>query len=54
VSAVHAGKDSGPGIVETSIVMGLAVVLALVIVIFFGGQLAQVIGVLVDVAHGGR
>jgi hypothetical protein len=54
VSAVRAGKDTGPGIVETSIVMGLAVVLALVIVIFFGGQLAQVVGALVDVAHGGR
>ncbi len=54
MSAERAGKDAGPGILEASIVMGLAVVLALVIVVFFGGQLAQVISVLVDVAHGGR
>ena len=54
MSGERAGGDAGPGIVEASIIMGLAVVLALVIVVFFGGQLAQVMGVLVDVAHGGR
>lgn len=45
--------DAGPGILETSLVLGLAVLLALVIVVFFGGALADAIGVLVDVAHGG-
>ena len=46
--------DTGPGILETSIVLGAAIVLAAVIIAFFGGQLGQVVGVLVDVAHGGR
>jgi hypothetical protein len=50
----RAGGESGPGIVETSIVMGLAILLAVVILVFFGGPLAQVMGVLVDTAHGGR
>ena len=54
MSDEHASGDAGPGIVETSIVMGLAVVLAAVIVVFFGGPLAQVMGVLVDAAHGGH
>ncbi len=48
------GGETGPGMLETSLVLGLAVVLALVIVVFFGGLLADAIGVLVDVAHGGR
>jgi hypothetical protein len=48
------GGDTGPGILETSIVLGLAVALAAAIVVFFGGQLAQLVGVLVDAAHGGR
>lgn len=39
---------------ETSLILGLAGVLALVIVVFFGGVLADAIGVLVDAAHGGR
>jgi hypothetical protein len=47
-------SDTGPGILETSIVLGAAVLLALVIVVFFGGQLAQFMGLLVDVAHGGH
>ena len=46
--------DNGPGILETSIVLGGAVLLALAIIFFFGGQLADIIGVLVDAAHGGR
>ena len=45
--------DAGPGILETSLILGLAVLLALVIVVFFGGVLADAIGALVDVAHGG-
>ena len=48
------GRETGPGILETSLILGLALVLALVIVMFFGGVLADAIGVLVDVAHGGR
>jgi hypothetical protein len=45
--------ETGPGILETSIVLGLAVLLAAAIVVFFGGALADVIGMLVDAAHGG-
>lgn len=48
------GTENGPGILETSIVLGLAVLLAAIIVIFFGGTLAGLIGVLVDAAHGGH
>ena len=46
--------ENGPGILETSIVLGGAVLLALLIIFVFGGQLADIIGVLVDAAHGGR
>ncbi len=45
--------ETGPGILETSIVLGLALLLAAAIVVFFGGALADVIGTLVDAAHGG-
>ena len=51
--ARQAGGETGPGILETTIVLGLAIVLAIVIVVFFGGVLADAIGVLVDAAHGG-
>ena len=47
-------RDTGPGILETTIVIGLAILLALAIIVFFGGALAETIGVLVDAAHGGR
>ncbi|MFN8629624.1 MAG: hypothetical protein U0838_04680 [Chloroflexota bacterium] len=46
--------DIGPGILETSIVLGASLALAFVIVFFFGGQLAAIVGMLVDIAHGGR
>ena len=46
--------ESGPGILESSIVLGGSVLLALVIIYFFGGALADAIGVLVDAAHGTR
>jgi hypothetical protein len=54
VSGGRAGRDAGPGILETSLVMGLAILLAAVILVFFGGPLAQIMGALVDVAHGGH
>jgi hypothetical protein len=44
--------DPGPGILETSLVLGLSALLALVVVGFFGGPLADAIGLLVDAAHG--
>jgi hypothetical protein len=47
------GGETGPGILETSIVLGLAVLMAAVIVVFFGGALADTIGLLVDAAHAG-
>jgi len=46
--------EPGPGILETSLVLGLAAALAAVILAFFGGALADVVGILVDAAHGGR
>jgi hypothetical protein len=47
-------REPGPGILETSLVLVLAVVLAAAILLCFGGTLADVVGVLVDAAHGGR
>lgn len=46
--------DTGPGILETSIVLGASLLLATVVVAFLSGPLAQVVGLLVDLAHGGR
>lgn len=54
MSPERTSGDTGPGILETSIVLGAAMVLAFVIVFFFGGQLAALLGVMVDLAHGGR
>ena len=48
------GAETGPGILETSLVLGLSILLAAAIVLFFGGTRADAIGVLVDAAHGGR
>ena len=45
--------EPGPGILETSLVLGLAVILAVAILAFFGGPLAGLIGIVVDAAHGG-
>jgi hypothetical protein len=46
-------RETGPGILETLLVLGLSALLAMVIVVFFGGALADAIGLLVDAAHGG-
>ena len=46
--------DTGPGILETSIVIGGSLLLAAVIVVFFGSQLAEMVGILVDLSHGGH
>jgi hypothetical protein len=53
MTAGRAGGDTGPGILETTLILGLAIALALVIIVFFGGALADAISVLVDAAHGG-
>jgi hypothetical protein len=45
---------SEPGIIETSLVLGLAFLLAMGILVFFGGAVADVIGLVVDAAHQGR
>ena len=45
--------EAGPGILETAIVLLGAIVLAAAIVLFFGGALADAVGVLMDLAHGG-
>jgi len=52
MSGPRSHGDTGPGILETSLVLGLAIVIAVVIIVFFGGALADAIGVLVDAAHG--
>lgn len=49
----HRAGAAGPGILETSIVIGGSLLLAGALVLFFGGQLGQLLGVLVDLAHGG-
>jgi hypothetical protein len=54
VTDPRGGAETGPGILETSLVLGVAVLLAIVIVTFFGGALADVVGLLMDAAHGGR
>lgn len=46
--------DAGPGIIETTLILGLAVLLAVLIVAIFGGALAHLMGSLVDIAHGGH
>jgi hypothetical protein len=46
--------EAGPGILETAIVLGGAILFAVAIVAFLGGPLADVISVLMDAAHGGR
>ena len=46
--------EAGPGILETGIVLLGAILLAAAIVFFFGGALADAVGVLMDLAHGGR
>ena len=50
----HPGAERGPGILETSIVLGGSILLALLIIFLFGGVLAETIGLLVDAAHGSR
>jgi hypothetical protein len=52
VTGRRSAGDTGPGILETSLVLGLAVLFAVLIIVFFGGALADAIGVLVDAAHG--
>ena len=54
MSRDRSAGDTGPGILETSIVIGAALLFAFVIVFFFGGPLAAIVGVLVDIAHGGH
>ena len=46
--------DTGPGIIETTLVLGLAVLLAALGVALFSGPLAHIMGTLVDIAHGVR
>jgi len=53
VATRHRGTDIGPGMIETTIVLGLSAALAGLILLAFGGQLADVIGLLADAAHGG-
>lgn len=53
MSHSHPSGDTGPGIIETSLVLGLSILLAFAIIGFFGGAFADVIGFLVDAAHGG-
>jgi hypothetical protein len=54
VTSSDEGGEAGPGILETGIVIGGALLLAGAIVLFFGGALADAVGALMDLAHGGR
>jgi hypothetical protein len=54
MSGGRTSGDTGPGILETAIVIGASLLVAAVVVVFFGTQLAHLVGVLVDLAHGGR
>ena len=54
MTQAHGTGEPGPGILETSLVLGLAVILAVAILVFFGGPLANLMGIVVDAAHGGR
>ena len=54
MSDSRSSRDTGPGILETGIVLGASLLLAGIIILFFGGTLGQVVGLLVDLAHGGH
>jgi hypothetical protein len=52
--AIGPSDRAEPGIIETSLVLGLAFLLAVGILVFFGGPVADIIGLVVDAAHQGR
>ncbi len=54
MSGGRTSGDTGPGILETAVFIGAALLVAAVVVLFFGSQLAQLVGALVDLAHGGH
>jgi hypothetical protein len=54
VSAGLPPGDTGPGVIETTIVLGMAVILATVIVAVVGGPLGHLMSSLVDLANGGH
>ena len=54
MSEGRAGRDLGPGILETSLILGLAALLTIVIIAFFGGPLSDIIALVVDAAKGDR
>jgi hypothetical protein len=54
VTGPNPAGDTGPGILETFLVLALSLLLALTIIAFLGGALADTIGLLVDAAHGAR
>ncbi|HEY3333712.1 MAG TPA: hypothetical protein VGK16_00645 [Candidatus Limnocylindrales bacterium] len=54
MTRVPAPGEAGPGILETSLVLGLAVLAAGAILVFLGGPFGDLIAALVDAAHGGR
>jgi hypothetical protein len=53
VSQRPARRDPGPGILETSLVLGLAALLTTAIIVLGGSQLADIIALIVDAASGG-
>ena len=46
-------RETGPGALETAIILALALLIAAVILLFFEGWLADLVGALVNAAHGG-
>jgi hypothetical protein len=54
LSSPSSPERADPGIIETSLVLGLAALLAVVILVLFGGPIADLVGMVVDAAHVGR
>jgi hypothetical protein len=50
---IRAGEAAGQGIVEYGLIIGGAALLAFVILVFFGGQLADIVGFITDLIDRG-
>lgn len=46
-------RATGPGALETALVLGLAILVAAVILAFFEGWLGDLVALMVNAAHGG-
>jgi hypothetical protein len=46
-------RDTGPGALETALVLVLTLAIAAIILLFFEGWLAELVAMMVNAAHGG-